>query len=92
MVNGKSAFIYYISPTQINILTPPDALAGSVPTIPPGVASGDAVLATVYSGYAIGSKARGAVEIAGMLDRIRGSVSICNSSGQDPALVAAVLY
>jgi uncharacterized protein (TIGR03437 family) len=25
-VNGKSAYIYYISPTQINILTPPDAL------------------------------------------------------------------
>ena len=25
-VNGKSAYVYYISPTQINILTPPDAL------------------------------------------------------------------
>jgi uncharacterized protein (TIGR03437 family) len=25
-VNAKPAFIYYISPTQINILTPPDAL------------------------------------------------------------------
>jgi uncharacterized protein (TIGR03437 family) len=29
-VNGKAAFIYYISSTQLNILTPPDALAGSV--------------------------------------------------------------
>jgi len=29
-VNGKSAFVYYISPTQINILTPPDAMPGSV--------------------------------------------------------------
>ena len=29
-VNGKNAFIYYISPTQINILTPPDALSGQV--------------------------------------------------------------
>jgi len=28
-VNGKPAFIYYISPTQINILTPPDALPAS---------------------------------------------------------------
>ena len=27
-VNGKPAFVYYISPTQINILTPPDALPG----------------------------------------------------------------
>ncbi len=27
-VNGKSAYVYYISPTQLNILTPPDALAG----------------------------------------------------------------
>jgi uncharacterized protein (TIGR03437 family) len=25
-VNGRSAYVYYISPTQINILTPPDAL------------------------------------------------------------------
>ncbi len=30
-VNGKSAFIYYISPNQINVLTPPDALSGAVP-------------------------------------------------------------
>jgi len=28
-VNGKSAFVYYISPTQINILTPPDVLPAS---------------------------------------------------------------
>src|SRR5580704_4138841 len=26
-VNGKSAYVYYISPTQVNILTPPDAMA-----------------------------------------------------------------
>ena len=30
-VNGKAAYVYYISPTQINILTPPDAMAGPVP-------------------------------------------------------------
>jgi len=29
-VNGKSAYVYYISPTQVNILTPPDAMQGSV--------------------------------------------------------------
>ncbi len=29
-VNGKSAYVYYISPTQVNILTPPDAIAGPV--------------------------------------------------------------
>jgi uncharacterized protein (TIGR03437 family) len=29
-VNGKSAFVYFISPTQVNILTPPDAIQGSV--------------------------------------------------------------
>lgn len=27
MVNGKSAFVYYISPTQVNILTIPDAIS-----------------------------------------------------------------
>jgi uncharacterized protein (TIGR03437 family) len=29
-VNGKAAFVYYISPTQINILTPPDTIPGLV--------------------------------------------------------------
>jgi uncharacterized protein (TIGR03437 family) len=29
-VNGKNAFIAYISPTQLNILTPPDSMAGNV--------------------------------------------------------------
>jgi uncharacterized protein (TIGR03437 family) len=30
-VNGKAAYVYFISPTQVNILTPPDAMSGSVP-------------------------------------------------------------
>lgn len=29
-VNGKSAYVYYISPLQIDVLTPPDAINGSV--------------------------------------------------------------
>jgi uncharacterized protein (TIGR03437 family) len=29
-VNGKAAYVYYISPTQINILPPPDAMQGMV--------------------------------------------------------------
>jgi uncharacterized protein (TIGR03437 family) len=29
-VNGKSAYVYYISPTQVNVLTPPDAMQGPV--------------------------------------------------------------
>lgn len=29
-VNGKAAYVYYISPAQVNILTPPDAMQGSV--------------------------------------------------------------
>ncbi|HUA57640.1 MAG TPA: cellulase family glycosylhydrolase [Verrucomicrobiae bacterium] len=29
-VNGKAAFVYYISPTQVNLLTPPDAMLGTV--------------------------------------------------------------
>ncbi len=29
-INGKPAYVYYISPSQINVLTPPDALTGSV--------------------------------------------------------------
>lgn len=29
-VNGKGTFVYYISPTQVNALTPPDAMLGPV--------------------------------------------------------------
>ena len=32
-VNGKSAFLYYISPAQINVLTPPDAMSGPVSVV-----------------------------------------------------------
>jgi uncharacterized protein (TIGR03437 family) len=32
-VNGKSAFVYFISPTQINVLTPPDAMSGPVQVV-----------------------------------------------------------
>ncbi len=30
-VNGKPAYVYYVSPTQINVLTPLDTTTGSVP-------------------------------------------------------------
>jgi uncharacterized protein (TIGR03437 family) len=32
-VNGKAAYVYYISPTQVNILTPPDDLSGPVQVV-----------------------------------------------------------
>lgn len=32
-VNGKSAYVYYISPTQVNILAPPDAISGPVKVV-----------------------------------------------------------
>ncbi len=32
-VNGKSAYVAYISPSQINILTPPDAMSGPVQVV-----------------------------------------------------------
>ena len=32
-VNGRSAYIYYISPSQLNILTPPDAISGAVEVV-----------------------------------------------------------
>ena len=30
-VNGVPAYVSYVSPTQVNILTPPNAISGSVP-------------------------------------------------------------
>jgi uncharacterized protein (TIGR03437 family) len=32
-VNGKSAYVYYVSPVQVNVLTPPDAMSGNVQVI-----------------------------------------------------------
>jgi uncharacterized protein (TIGR03437 family) len=32
-VNGKPAYVYYISPTQVNVLTPPDAITGPVEVV-----------------------------------------------------------
>jgi uncharacterized protein (TIGR03437 family) len=32
-VNGKDAYIYYISPTQVNILTPPNVIQGPVTVV-----------------------------------------------------------
>ena len=42
-VNSKPAYIYYISPTQIDVLTPPDAISGAVPVV---VTNGGTVNAT----------------------------------------------
>jgi uncharacterized protein (TIGR03437 family) len=39
-VNGKNAYVYYISPVQINVLTPPDAMSGPVQVV---VTNGGAV-------------------------------------------------
>jgi uncharacterized protein (TIGR03437 family) len=41
-VNGQRAYVYYISPTQINILTPPDPISGPVQVVVTnnGVATG----------------------------------------------------
>jgi uncharacterized protein (TIGR03437 family) len=41
-VKGKSALVYYISPAQINILAPPDAMSGPVQVV---VTNGTAVSA-----------------------------------------------
>ena len=32
-VNGKAAFVFYISPTQVNVLTPPDPISGPVEVV-----------------------------------------------------------
>ena len=32
-VNGKAAYVYYISPVQVNVLTPPDAIGGTVQVV-----------------------------------------------------------
>jgi len=46
-VNGKNAYLYYISPTQVNILTPPDAMLGTV-----NVALTNGALSTTFTAQA----------------------------------------
>src|ERR1019366_8821900 len=43
-VNSKPAFVSFVSPAQINILTPPDAISGPVPVV---VTNGCTVSATL---------------------------------------------
>ena len=45
-VNGHSAYVYYISPTQINILTPPDA---SLPADAPLVVTNNGALSSSFA-------------------------------------------
>jgi uncharacterized protein (TIGR03437 family) len=45
-INSKPAYVYYISPTQINVISPADATAGPVPV---QVTSGNAASATVIA-------------------------------------------
>lgn len=48
-VNGKSAYVYYISPTQVNILTPPDAMQGPVHIVVTGGATSASFTAQAQS-------------------------------------------
>jgi uncharacterized protein (TIGR03437 family) len=47
-MNGKAAFVYYISPTQVNVLTPPDSLPGPAPV----VVSNNGAVSTAYTAQA----------------------------------------
>lgn len=50
LINGKPAYLSYVSPTQINVLTPDDTAQGTVPvvvTTPTGKVSSTVTLATI---------------------------------------------
>jgi uncharacterized protein (TIGR03437 family) len=47
-VNGKNAYVYYVSPSQVNVLTPPDAISGPVNV----VVTNNRVANTPYSAQA----------------------------------------
>ena len=49
-INGKSAFVYYVSPTQINVLSPSDSSLGSVPvTVTNSAGASTVALTTLQS-------------------------------------------
>jgi uncharacterized protein (TIGR03437 family) len=47
-VNGNSAYLYYVSPSQVNVLTPPDAMQGPVNV----VVSNNGISSQTYSAQA----------------------------------------
>ena len=53
-VNNKAAFVYYISPTQVNILTPLDTATGAVPVQVTSQFGTSAVVSATVTPYAPG--------------------------------------
>jgi uncharacterized protein (TIGR03437 family) len=75
-IDGKAAFVYYVSPTQINVIVPDDATAGNVAvtvtnasgTSSPVTVALQPVLPGLFvsSGYAVGVRVGDGAAVAGM--------------------------
>lgn len=73
-VNGKSAYLYFVSPTQINLQAPDDTATGTVPvvvTTANGSASSTVTLGTVGPSFSLLGDAKS--HVAGIILRSNGS-------------------
>ena len=71
-INGKSAYLWYVSPTQINLQAPQDTATGTVPvvvTTPGGSAMSTVTLAQVAPAFSL----LDAKHVAGIIQRSDGS-------------------
>jgi len=86
-VNSQSAYIYYASPTQINVLLPSDTATGAVPvevTTPAGVTTASAIMAAAAPGW-FAYSVNSSIYIAALLGNTATLVAPSGSLGGTPS-------
>jgi uncharacterized protein (TIGR03437 family) len=72
-IDGKSAYLWYVSPTQINLQVPDDATTGSVPVVVTTAGGGVATSTVTLAPFAPSFSLLDARHVAGIILRSNGS-------------------
>jgi uncharacterized protein (TIGR03437 family) len=72
-IDGKSAYLWYVSPTQINLQAPDDATTGSVPIVVRPAAGGVATSTVTLAAFAPSFSLLDSKHVAGIIYRSDGS-------------------
>jgi uncharacterized protein (TIGR03437 family) len=72
-IDGKSAYLWYVSPTQINLQVPDDATTGSVPVVVRTAAGGVATSTVILAAFAPSFSLLDGRHVAGIISRSDGS-------------------
>jgi uncharacterized protein (TIGR03437 family) len=73
MIDGKAAYLWYVSPTQINLQVPDDANTGSVPVVVSTALGGMAMTTVTLARFAPSFNLLDAKHVAGIIVRSDGS-------------------